>query len=127
VTDQAILLTEVVALADPVPFVRDQAAKALTAAADPKTVGSLVWALEREEQANVKLSLIGAIGEIASADSQASNRVMPALAQALKDSDSSVRSAAARELDRVTGLALGTDPTIWLRWWNEQHGEILER
>ena len=52
---------------------------------------------------------------------------IPALADLLIHTDVTVRQAAARELERLTGEGLEVDPAAWLRWWKTHAKEYGRR
>jgi HEAT repeat protein len=124
VSDEVVVLTMMAALADRTGYVRTSAAKALTRSRDARAVGPLILALESEPTDFVRLELVRALG--ASAVGDARRRAIPALADSLIDLDTSVRQAAAREMERLTGAGIGVDPSAWLRWWKE-HGKEYGR
>ncbi len=120
--DDVHTLAPLAALGDRAPFVRAAAAAAIRPdAAD--AVGPLAHALRREVTASVRLSLVNALGRLAGEGAGPRHPAVAALAGVLADPDASVRRAAARLLERATGLGLGSDPAAWRRWWRNEGPE----
>jgi HEAT repeats len=122
VTDQTLFLTLVAGLADPIPYVRATSAQQLRHAGDPRALKPLLFTLGKDENAPVRLALIGAIAEVAVLNDDGKAQAVSPLAAALTDPSTSVQRAAARALARVTGENPGPDPIDWRRWWMKKTG-----
>lgn len=125
VNDQVVIMTLMAGLADTTAYVRAGAAKALAEAGDPRAVGPIISAIDRETRDSVIQELVRALGKNALGDTR--RDAIPALADLLIHTDVTVRQAAARELERLTGEGLEVDPAAWLRWWKTHAKEYGRR
>ena len=105
-------------LAQPAPFLRWEAAKALRRLPGEATVPPLLDALLEDEDAGTRVAAAEALGRYRRRD------VYEALRRALLDADFAVVAAAAESLATLTGEDLGSAPEPW-RTLAEQKGANL--
>ncbi|MEN8149564.1 MAG: hypothetical protein ABFS86_07055 [Planctomycetota bacterium] len=125
VTDQIIIMTMIGALADRTAYVRAAAAKTLAEARDPRAVSPIILSIDTEPRDFVIQDLVRALGRCALGEKR--REAVPALAGLLVHTDVTVRQAAAREMERLTGAGLDVDPAAWLRWWKDNAKDYGQR
>ena len=106
-------------LAQPAPFLRWEAAKALRRLPGEQTVSPLLNALLEDEDAGTRVAAAEALGRYQRRD------VYEALRRALLDADFAVVAAAAESLATLTGEDLGSAPEPWRDLAEEKGADLF--